>query len=160
STLALLVMLLEGAAWRGLDNLFVPLGVFFVLRTWVELDANALLARFLVTVGLVTCVVVLRRRSTLEDDALLAGAFLCYVTWGLLGWRWLVPPAIAFAGYAWMSPRTAENSQRIHDVPAVLSVWAFAIAWLAFASATRDPRPLYPFTLVFAAHLAIFGASR
>jgi hypothetical protein len=59
-----------------------------------------------------------------------------------------------------MSPRTAENSRRIHDVPAVLSVWAFAVAWLALAHATSDPRPLYPFTLVFAAHLAIFGASR
>jgi phytol kinase len=160
STLALLVMLLEGAAWRGLDNLFVPLGVFFVLRTWLDLDAQALVARFLITVLLVAVIVLLRRRSTLEDDALLAGAFLCYVTWALLGWRWLVPPAIAFAGYAWMSPRTVENSRRIHDVPAVLSVWAFAIVWLAFAHATSDPGVLYPFTLVFAAHLAIFGASR
>jgi phytol kinase len=160
STLALLVMLLEGAAWRGLDNLFVPLGVFFVLRTWLDLGVDALFARLLVTVALVTVVIVLRRRSTLEDDALLAGAFLCYVTWALLGWRWLVPPAIAFAGYAWMSPRTPENSRRIHDVPAVLAVWAFAIAWLTLAHLTRDGRPLYPFTLVFAAHVAIFGASR
>jgi phytol kinase len=160
STLALLVMLLEGSAWRGLDNLFVPLGVFFVLRAWLDLDTSALLARFLVTVLLVAIVVLLRRRTTLEDDALLAGAFLCYVTWALLGWHWLVPPAIAFAGYAWMSPRTVENSRRIHDVPAVLAVWIVAICWLTLARATDDVRLLYPFTLVFAAHLAIFGASR
>jgi phytol kinase len=160
STLALLVMLLEGAAWRGLDNLFVPFGVFFVLRTWLDLDAPALVARFIITILLVAVIILLRRRSTLEDDALLAGAFLCYVTWALLGWRWLVPPAIAFAGYAWMSPRTAENSRRIHDVPAVLAVWAFAIVWLVLAQATGDPGALFPFTLVFAAHLAIFGASR
>jgi phytol kinase len=136
STLALLVMLLEGAAWRGLDNLFVPLGVFFVLRTWLDLDIAALSARLCVTVALVAVIVLLRHRSTLEDDALLAAAFLCYVTWALLGWRWLVPPAVAFAGYAWMSPRTPQNSQRIHDVPAVLSVWAFAIGWLTIARAT------------------------
>jgi phytol kinase len=160
STLALLVMLLEGAAWRGLDNLFVPLGVFFVLRTWWHFDIDALLARFIVTLLLVAVVVLLRKRSTLEDDALLAGAFLCYVTWALLGWRWLVPPAIAFAGYAWMSPRTDANSQRIHDVPAVLSVWAFAVYWLTLAHATGERGLLHPFTLVFAAHLAIFGASR
>jgi phytol kinase len=160
STLALLVMLLEGAAWRGLDNLFVPLGVFFVLRTWWTFDTHALLARFIVTILLVFIVVLLRTRSTLEDDALLAGAFLCYVTWALLGWRWLVPPAIAFAGYAWMSPRTDANSQRIHDVPAVLSVWAFAVYWLTLAHATGERGLLHPFTLVFAAHLAIFGASR
>jgi phytol kinase len=160
STLALLVMLLEGSAWRGLDNLFVPLGVFFVLRVWLDLDTSALLARFLVTVLLVAIVVLLRRRTTLEDDALLAGAFLSYIAWALLGWRWLAAPAIAFAGYAWMSPRTIENSRRIHDVPAVLAVWSFAVCWLALARATDDERLLYPFMLVFAAHLAIFGASR
>jgi phytol kinase len=160
STLALLVMLLEGAAWRGLDNLFVPLGVFFLLRTWWQFGVDPLVMRFVVTVLLVIVVVMLRTRSTLEDDALLAGAFLCYVTWALLGWRWLVPPAIAFAGYAWMSPRTVANSRRIHDVPAVLSVWAFAVFWLTDAHASGEFGLLYPFTLVFAAHLAIFGASR
>ncbi len=160
STLALLVMLLEGSAWRGLDNLFVPLGVFFVLRIWLDFDVAALLGRFLVTVLLVAFVVLLRGRTTLEDDALLAGAFCCYVTWALAGWRWLVPPAIAFVGYAWMSPRTPENSRRIHDVPAVLSVWAFALLWLALARGTEAARAYFPFTLVFAAHLAIFGASR
>jgi len=160
STLALLVMLLEGSAWRGLDNLFVPFGVFFVLRIWLDLDAAALLGRFLLTVLLVIFVVLLRGRTTLEDDALLAGAFCCYVTWALEGWRWLVPPAIAFVGYAWMSPRTPENSRRIHDVPAVLSVWAFALVWLALAGGTDPTRAYFPFTLVFAAHLAIFGTSR
>jgi phytol kinase len=160
ATLALLVMLLEGSAWNGLDNLFVPFGVYFVLRAWLPLDASALFARFLVTVALVCLMILLRRRSTLEDDALLAGVFLTYVTWAIAGWRWLVPPMIAFAGYAWMSPRTPENSRRIHDVPAVLAVWAFAVFWLTVSNAKSDARLLYPFTLVFAAHIAIFGASR
>lgn len=160
ATLALLVMLLEGSAWRGLDNLFIPLGGFFILRVWLDLDASALLTRFVVTVALVSVVLLFRRATTLEDDALLAGAFLCYVTWALLGWHWLVPPAVAFMGYAWMSPRTPENSSRIHDVGAVLAVWAFAIAWLTLAHSTGQARLIYPFTLVFAGHVAIFGASR
>ena len=28
------------------------------------------------------------------------GVFLCYVTWAVAGWRWLVPPLILFVGYA------------------------------------------------------------
>jgi phytol kinase len=160
ATLALLVMLLEGSAWRGLDNLFIPIGGFFLLRAWLGLETSALLARFVTTVTLVGVVVLFRRTTTLEDDALLAGAFLCYVTWALAGWHWLVPPAIAFAGYAWMSPKTPENSRRIHDVSAVLAVWAAALVWLTLARSAGEMRLIYPFALVFAGHVAIFGASR
>jgi phytol kinase len=78
-TLALLVMLLEGSAWRGLDNLFVPIGGYFLLHAYIPLDIGALLARFLVTIGLVCATVLFRERTTLEDDSLVAGAFLCYV---------------------------------------------------------------------------------
>ena len=160
STLAMLVMLLEGSAWRGLDNLFIPIGGFFVLRIWLDLDTSALLARFVTTGMLVAAVLLFRGTTTLQDDALLAGAFLCYVTWALAGWHWLVPPAIAFVGYAWMSPKTPENSRRIHDVPAVFAVWAVALVWLALARTAGEMRFIYPFALVFAAHVAIFGASR
>ncbi len=160
ATLALLVMLLEGSAWRGLDNLFIPIGGFFLLNTWLPLAAAALLPRFVVTCLLVTGVLLLRRRSTLADAALLAGAFFCYLAWALAGWPWLVAPAAAFGGYAWMSPRTPANSRRIHDVAAVLAIWVFALAWLVAAATSGDLRLVFPFTLVFAGHAAIFGASR
>lgn len=159
-TLSLLVMLLEGSAWRGLDNLFIPIGGFFLLRAYLPLDAPALLARSLVTVGLVLAVVVARRSSTLVDDSLLAGAFLCYVTWALAGWPWLVPPAMLFVSYAWFSPRTRENSRRIHGLAVIGAVWSGAMLWLALALVLDEDRLLYPFTIVFACHLAIFGLSR
>ena len=159
-TLALLVMLLEGSAWQGLDNLFIPIGGCLLLRVWLGLEVDALFARFLVTVALVAVVLVFRHRTTLEDDSLLAAAFFCYVTWALVGNRWLVAPAVAFIGFAWMSPPTPHNSERIHDVPAVLSVWLVAIVWVALAHRAADVGLLYPYTIVFAAHLAIFGTSR
>ena len=160
ATLALLVMLLEGSAWAGLDNLFLPIGGYFLLRAYLPLTAAELLPRFLVAVGLVLVVLVSRRSTTLVDDSLLAGAFLCYVTWALAGWRWLVPPAILFVGYAWFSPRTAENSRRIHSVAAVLAIWVVAILWLTLSRTLDQPALVYPFTLVFACHMAIFGLSR
>ena len=94
----------------------------------------------LVTVALVVLIVVARERTTLEDDSLVAGAFLCYVAWALMGWHWLVGPLAIVVGYRWLSPPTLDNSRRMHDVPAVLSVWAAAIGWLdarAHAAATR-----------------------
>jgi phytol kinase len=160
ATLALVVMLLEGSAWRGLDNLFIPIGGFFLLRTYLPLDVPALLVRFLVVLTLVVLVFLSRRSTTLADDSLVAGVFLCYITWALMGYRWLVPPLFVFVGYSLMSPRTPENSRRMHDVPVILSVWVAAVAWLAIARALGDPLLIFPFTLVFATHLAIFGTSR
>jgi phytol kinase len=160
ATLALVVMLLEGSAWRGLDNLFIPIGGFFLLRAYLPLDVPALAVRFVVVVALVILVILSRRSTTLADDSLVAGVFLCYVTWALMGFRWLVPPLLVFVGYSLMSPSTPENSRRMHDVPVILSVWVAAIAWLAIARAAGDARLIFPFTLVFATHLAIFGTSR
>jgi phytol kinase len=160
ATLALIVMLLEGSAWRGLDNLFIPIGGYLLLRVYLTLDAEALAARFAVTLALVAAVAAARRSTTLEDDSLVAAAFLCYVAWALMGWAWLVPPLVIFVGYRWLSPVTADNSRRMHGVPAVLSVWAPAVAWLSIASFAADGTLLFPFTLAFAAHLAAFGTSR
>jgi phytol kinase len=160
STLALLVMILEGSAWRGLDNLFIPIGGYFLLRAYLVMDETALLGRLLITIGLVALVVFARHRTTLEDDSLAAGAFLCYVAWAVMGWTWLVGPLAMLVGYRWLSPKTPDNSRRMHDVPAILSVWAPAVLWLAMAGGTGDRTLLFPYTVGFAAHLAIFGVSR
>jgi phytol kinase len=160
ATLALLVMLLEGSAWRGLDNLFIPIGGYFLLRAYLPLGAAALVPRLIVTIALVALIVFARRRTTLGDDSLVAGAFLCYVAWAVMGWPWLVGPLAIVVGYRWLSPATPDNSRRMHDVPAVLSVWAPAIGWLALARADGEPAMLFPYTVVFGAHLAMFGTSR
>jgi phytol kinase len=160
ATLALLVMLLEGSAWRGLDNVFIPIGGFFLLRAYLPLDPAALVPRLLVTVALVVLIVLAREWTTLEDDSLVAGAFLCYVAWALMGWHWLVGPLAIVVGYRWLSPPTLDNSRRIHGVPAVLSVWAAAVGWLTLARTSGDEAMLFPYTVVFGAHLAMFGTSR
>jgi phytol kinase len=160
STLALLVMLLEGSAWRGLDNLFIPIGGYFLLHAYLPLAAAALLPRFLVSVALVALIIAARRKTTLEDDSLVAGAFLCYVAWAVMGWHWLVGPLAIAVGYRWLSPPTFDNSRRIHGVPAVLAVWAPAIGWLALARSSGNTALLFPYTVVFGAHLAMFGTSR
>jgi phytol kinase len=59
ATVGLLLMLLEGSAGRGLDNLVIPLGGYCLLRGFLALDTAALLARLAVTVALVLLVVLL-----------------------------------------------------------------------------------------------------
>jgi phytol kinase len=158
--LAFLVMLLEGCAWRGLDNLFIPIGGFFLLRSYLDLDAAALIPRLVVILGAVLLVLVRRARTTLDDSALLAGVFIGYVTWALAGREWLVPPVIVFLVYTLLSPRTAENSKRVHDPHALLSVCAAGLAWLAAARMFERTDFYYPYTLAFACQLGLIGMAR
>jgi hypothetical protein len=108
----------------------------------------------------VVLVILVRQRTTLEDHSLVAGAFLCYVAWAVMGWEWLVGPLAITVGYRWLSPPTPDNSRRMHDMPAVLSVWAPALAWISLARASAADTMLLPYTVAFGAHLAMFGISR
>ena len=111
-------------------------------------------------VAAVLLVLVWRTRTTLDDSALLAGVFIGYVTWALAGRQWLVPPVIVFLVYTLLSPRTAENSRRVHDPYALLSVCAAGLAWLAAARVFDRPDFYYPYTLAFACQLGLIGMAR
>ena len=68
-TLSLFVMLLEAIAWRGLDNLFVPLGAFFLLRSFLKMDVSALTAHLGIAVVLVMLSVLFRPQRAIARQA-------------------------------------------------------------------------------------------
>ena len=104
ATLSLLLMLVESSAPRGLDNLLLPVGSYFILRAYLSLDSEALILRLLVTIGLIVLVMVSRRRAAVDDDKLFAGAFVCYLAGALVGWLWLVFPVAAFIALISLRP--------------------------------------------------------
>jgi phytol kinase len=159
-TIGLVAMLLEAIAWRGLDNLFIPLGGFILLKVYLDLDANALIARFCVTLAFVILLHILRRHATLDTAALLGAALIGYITWALGGWRWLVPPMVLFISYPLLSRRNERNTARVHNIHAVLSVTSAGLLWLYLSKVLNNSIFYFPFTVAFAAHLAIVGATR
>ncbi|RFA25576.1 hypothetical protein CAI21_18800 [Alkalilimnicola ehrlichii] len=158
--IGLLVMLLEAAAWRGMDNLFIPLGSYLLLQTYWEAGATDLALLLLVTAALVGFTWWWRTRTTLNDSTALAAALIGYLIWAIGGWTWLIPPLIVFVGYVWLSPRTEANSASVHGLRALLSVAAPGLLWLTIAAQTARPELIYPYTLAFAAQLAIIGVAR
>ncbi len=158
--LGLLVMMLEAIAWRGLDNLFIPVGAFLLLDTYLPLDSRALAVRLVVCLVLIGFVIVWRRQSTLRGNALLAAALFGYVAWALGGWEWLLPGLVLFISYPLISPKNETNTRRIHDLPAVSSVISGGMLWLAIATAFERPELIYIYCLTFAGHLAIMGLAR
>jgi phytol kinase len=159
--MGLLVMLIEALAWRGLDNLFVPLGGFVLLQTFRQLDAPQLGLRLGVTLLLVAFAVLWRRRTTLNDSAVLGAALIGFVAWAVGGWRWLLPPVTMFATYALLFPRqNVDGTSRVHDIHDVLRNTGVGMLWLFLASTLDKPGFLLPYAVSFAANLALIGVIR
>src|SRR4051812_12329349 len=59
-TFGFLVMLLEAVSWRGLDNLFIPVGGFFLLQSYMPMPARALTVVLAMTIAMFVVVIALR----------------------------------------------------------------------------------------------------
>ncbi len=159
--LGLLMMLVEAVAWNGLDNLFIPLGTLLLLRAFRPLGVSDLSVRLGVTLMLVAFAVLYRRRTTLNDSAALGAALVAFLAWTLGGWQWLPAPITLFALYAWLFPReNRDGTSRTHDIRDVLRATGVGIVWLFLAATYHRPDFLLPYTVSFAAHLAIIGVIR
>lgn len=154
---SLLVMLLESVAWRGLDNLLVPLGAFAFLKLYLDAPADDLAWRTAVIVALVVFVAVWRRRSTMDDSALVIGALFGYAAMMLGGWLWLAPPLLLFVTVSLAWPR--RRGPRTHSVAAVISITAVGMGCLLLQARFPWSGWLWVYTTSFAAHLAIIGAA-
>jgi phytol kinase len=157
--IALIVMLLEAIAWRGLDNIFIPVGVFILLKLYLAMTLGQLWNRFQVAVALVIFVTAYGRKTTLHGSALLASALVLYISWALGGWQWLIAPAMLLVAYTFFFPGKITQSERTHNVYAVLSIASAGLLWLFLFRIWQQPELLFPYTLAFAIHLALIASS-
>jgi phytol kinase len=155
--IGLIVTLLEAIAWRGLDNVFIPLGVFILLHIYTAMPVSPLLARFVTAFILIVFVALYRSRTTLQGSALLASVLVLYASWAIGDWRWLIAPATLFVTYTLFSPKKLSWEDRTHNVLSVVSVSSTGLVWLFLAQAKRGPALLLPYTLGYAIHLSLLG---
>jgi phytol kinase len=101
-----------------------------------------------------------RKRTTLNDSALLAAVFYGYLCWTLGGWLWVLPPLILFLTYNILSPQDVERNERPYTVQILLGVGTVGLFWLVLADITNSDQFYYPFLLSFAAQLTMIGLSR
>jgi phytol kinase len=158
--LGLLVMMAEAIAWRGLDNLFIPLSSFFLLKTLLALDTRGLLVQLLVTGVLSAIAYLWRSRTTLNGGAIMAAILGAYLIWTLGGWQWLFVPFVVFMSYTTLLHRTALDTKRRITPQAIFSIAVVGLLWLFVARLFTRPEFFYPFTIAFAAHVSIVGMVR
>lgn len=163
---AVLATLVEAVSWRGLDNLFVPLGTYAVLVRLLTFPAPLLAGHFAVLLALVAVAAVLRRETTLGGAGVFGAALVAYLVWALGGTAWLLPPALVYLLYArvWPASREADGlphspARRPHTAQNVFSVASVGVLWLLAAGAL-DADLLYPYALAWGAAFAFLGVER
>ena len=157
-TIGFLIMLLEAISWRGLDNLFIPIGTLYLLKLYWSMDALHLGLRLAV----LTCLAILslywRKRTTLSDSALMAAALAGYGLWAFGGWSFLVGPLLLFALYL-LLPGFDPVTRPIQNLHAVTRVIGGAYLYLFVALNTGNDIGWRPFHLCVACHAGnIIGA--
>jgi phytol kinase len=158
--MAFLAMMFEAIAWNGLDNLLLPLVSYLLLRTYYGMPVQELIIRLAITGTLIAILLVFTVRSTLVGNAVLGAFLVGYISWTLGGWQWLLPPLLLFVTYTWFAPSTERNRRRVHHIHAVVAVSSAGLIWLFLANIFDKPGLLLPYTVSFAAHLAIIGVAR
>lgn len=160
AVLALLIAVLEAASWAGLDNLFIPLGAFALLRVLRRADTTTLANDLLAALVLVAFALLWRRRTTLTDSAAVGAALVAFVAVATGGWRWGVAPITLFAVYALVFPRHTPGHEHAHTARDVGRATAVGMLWCFGAASFDRPDLLLPYTASFGAHLAIIGVVR
>lgn len=159
--MGVIVMMFEAVAWRGLDNLFVPVASFALLQSYLDMDAAALSVSLAVILLLGLFLMYWRRRSTLDDSALIGAALVAYGAWAIGDLYWLLVPVSVFIVATVLSQRTEIKGRRqLHTVYALLGIAGPGFAWLILNRNAESADLFFAYAVAFAAHLTMLGVSR
>ncbi|MEW8034190.1 MAG: hypothetical protein AB2540_15295 [Candidatus Thiodiazotropha endolucinida] len=159
--MGIVLMMFEAVAWRGLDNLFIPVASFALLKSYLKLDAAALSLSLVVIVLLSLFLLLWRRRSKLDDSALIGAGLVAYGSWAIGDLYWLLVPVSVFVIATWLVLREVEAEQRqIHTVYALLGITGPGLFWLILSRNVESTELFFAYALAFAAHLTMLGISR
>lgn len=153
--IGLMLMLAEAAAWWGLDNLLIPILGYMALKSMLDMDAPALVTHLGFVLALGTVIVLVRKRTTLGDDALAGGVLLGYVIWAVGGWKWVLPPLLQLVAYANVTAHTPRERRRSLGFPVVIANIAGSIVWLLFYRETDAEAFFVPFAACYAMNMGV-----
>ncbi|TVR52780.1 MAG: hypothetical protein EA425_04355 [Puniceicoccaceae bacterium] len=153
--IGLLVMQIEAIAWRGLDNLFIPLASFLLLRAYLPMETAALAGRIALLVGIFGFFLLLRRRTYARDATLIASALVLYLLWAVGGWLWALPAVLTALVYSALCPREGADAIHRHGLPDLASICGVALFWLFLRGGTDTAGYNLPYLASWAAQIAM-----
>ncbi len=160
ATVGLLATLIEAVAGDGLDNLFLPLGGYALLKTHLSMSLDLLRTDLVAVLALLAFALVWRRRTPLNDSASLGATLYAYCVWSVGGIDWLYAPIFLIVASPLVWPRTRRDAARTFTVGVVVSVGAAGLMWLFLSAAYRVQGLVFAYNVAFAAQMAMIGLAR
>lgn len=155
----LLIMLVEAASWRGLDNLFIPLGTYLFLNVYEHMDATALGIRIFGLVLILAFFYLIRKHNYARDTALLAGGLMLYLIWAVAGWLWVLTPLLMTLAYCFMCHTDEKDWQTRHGTFDLFAVAGPGLIWLFIFGSRNMPEALFPFSISWSAQIGMIFAA-
>jgi phytol kinase len=151
-----LLMLLEAIAWRGLDNLFIPLVTYICLSRLLSLGVDALVLRLGILSSLLLFLGLWTNRTRFSTMAVIGAALIFYASWMVGGFRWLLAPVSVFIGY-WILCRGPVSRPQVHNVHTIGWIGGTGLFWLGCTSLLGTVNTVYPYGVAYACHLAMIS---
>ena len=158
--MSFLSMILEAISWRGLDNLFVPLLCFFILKSSMESNTSVIGINLFVTIILFLIVIFGKKYVALSDDAALAGAFYTYFVWIIGGLSWTTATVFLYFIYRSVTVKPNFERQKPYDFPIIMTICLPGLFWLLTYRITHIEEIFNIYLTVMASHLSIVGVAR
>jgi hypothetical protein len=163
--IALLVGSFEAIGTQGSDNLFVPLGTYYLLLKLTPKPIEAIVVQILVQIAILVLMLwVSRRTRFFSFSGAIAAHLMLYAAFSLGGPAWVVAPALALSVAMVLEQRRVSRmhhpASADHDVAVIFYVSAVAVL-LIFADNTfstsfssMSPRGHHPFLGLYVGSLA------
>jgi phytol kinase len=155
---ALFGALLEAASWRGLDNLFIPLGLYFILSNLMMVDMGQLLATTGVFAVALAGVFTLGPRLHVSRHWLATAATLLFCIAIFSGVAAIATPAVALVAYAVCARVTRSQRPAQDPLNLVLTCLGIALTFYVFSDVARLDT-IFGFNLAFACLAVAIAAS-
>ena len=153
--------MIEGFAWKGLDNLFVPVFGLVAMQAFHDLEVGVLTVRMLVVIGMITFCFALKKRSTMKDGTLFGAALFLYAIWAIAGWVWVLPPLLVFLLFTRVVRIDLRKFQNYQSVTSLICINAVSFFWLSQSMRADESNPYFwPFAAAFAIHLSMIWSKR
>lgn len=151
--IGILVMIIEAVAWRGLDNLFIPICVYIFLNIYQDFESGQIIARIGVILFAMLCLFFVRSHAKLDDASLMGASLATYIVLAIGGWQWGMAPIILFINYLWLSSGKTTSEERIHNIYALLAVTLPGFIWLIAITTKNNPAFLLFYNTAYMAEL-------
>jgi phytol kinase len=157
---AMMAMMAEAIAWRGLDNFVIPFFGYVLLRTYLPMRVPQLSLQLAVLAGLFAFVYLWRRHTNMAANARLGGVMFGYLVWLLAGWIWLVPPVLLFSTYRALTKTVDRDVTRHINFPVLSSVLLPPLLWVVLQWHFHAALFFAGYNAIIASQLAVIALVR